>query len=149
MPRTNAPASRVQVYIADPKVAKALEREARVAQVPISQAAGRAISRGLQQSPQADAEDRVLHLDRALRDHMRSTARDMQIVQELLIEVARAFFLRLPDAVLDQDPTVQAAVDRRIERLLDATASRIVAGRTRVEEDGGVGREERAFGPSA
>lgn len=61
---------------------------------------------------------------------MRSTARDMQIVQELLIEVARAFFLRLPDAVVDEDPTVQAAVDRRIERLLDATAARIVAGRT-------------------
>jgi len=53
----------------------------------------------------------------------------MQIVQEVLIEVARAMFLRLPDAVADQDPTVQAAVDRRIDRLLDAAASRIVQGR--------------------
>lgn len=76
---------------------------------------------------------------------MRSTARDMQIVQELLIEVARAFFLRLPDAVVDQDPTVQAAVDRRIERLLDATAARIVAGRTATETVAG---ERRSFGPS-
>ena len=57
----------------------------------------------------------------------------MQIVQELLIEVAKAFFLRLPDAVVDEDPTVQAAVERRIERLLDATAARIVSGR----RDGG------------
>ncbi len=73
---------------------------------------------------------------------MRSTARDMQIVQELLIEVARAFFVRLPDAIVDEDPTVQAAVDRRIERLLDATAARIVAGR----RERPVPDEERSFG---
>ncbi|MFN7110073.1 MAG: hypothetical protein ACK4M2_00430 [Brevundimonas sp.] len=99
--------------------------------MPLSQAAGRAISRGLQKSPQADPEDRLLQLERSLRGHMRATARDMQIIQELLIEVARAFFLRLPDAVVDQDPTVQAAVEARIERLLDATAARIVAGASR------------------
>jgi hypothetical protein len=118
----------VQVYLADPRVATALNREARVSKIPLSQAAGRAIVRGLQKSPQADPEDRLLRLERSLRDHMRSTARDMQIVQELMVELARAFFLRLPDAVVDEDPTVQAAVDRRIERLLDATAARIVAG---------------------
>ena len=66
---------------------------------------------------------------------MRSTARDMQIVQELLVEVARAFFLRLPDAVIDNDPTVQAAVERRIERLLDATAARIVSGGSRAHRE--------------
>ena len=66
----------------------------------------------------------------------------MQIVQELLIEVARAFFVRLPDAIVDEDPTVQAAVDRRIERLLDATAARIVAGRT----DRSLPDEDRPFG---
>lgn len=59
---------------------------------------------------------------------MRSTARDVQIIQELLIEVARAFFLRLPDAVTDQDPVARAAVDRRIEKLLDDTAARLIAG---------------------
>ena len=150
MPRTNAPASRVQVYLTDPKVAKALDREARAGRMPLSQAAGRAITRGLQKSPQADPEDRLLYLERSLRDHMRSTARDMQIVQELLIEVARAFFLRLPDAIVDQDPTVQAAVDRRIERLLDATAARIVAGRTPSEGDADpVSQEDRSFDPLA
>lgn len=66
----------------------------------------------------------------------------MQIVQELLIEVARAFFVRLPDAIVDEDPTVQAAVDRRIERLLDATAARIVAGRT----ERPLPDEDRSFG---
>lgn len=149
MRRTNAPASRVQVYLSDPKVAKALDREAKVGRMPLSQAAGRAILRGLQKSPHADPEDRLLFLDRSLRDHMRATSRDMQIVQELLIEVARAFFLRLPDAVVDQDPTVQAAVDRRIERLLDATAARIVAGSRRPEDAGATAVEDRSFDPPA
>lgn len=144
MTRNNPQTARVQVYLTDPKLATALNREARAGRMPLSQAAGRAISRGLQKSPHADPEDRLLQLERSLRDHMRSTARDMQIVQELLIEVARAFFLRLPDAVVDQDPTVQAAVDRRIERLLDATAARIVAGRTATETVAG---EPRSFDP--
>lgn len=129
MTRRDAPATRVQVYINDPKVVSSLNREARVGRIALSQAAGQAIVRGLIRSPKADPDDRLLNLERSLRDHMRSTGRDMQIVQELLIEVAKAFFLRLPDAVADEDPTVQAAVDRRIERLLDATAARIVSGR--------------------
>lgn len=128
MTRRSVSTCRVQVYLNDPKVMTSLNREARAGKIPLSQAAGRAIARGLQKSPHADPDDRLLTLEQSLRGHMRSTARDMQIVQELLIEVARAFFLRLPDAVVDQDPTVQAAVERRIERLLDATAARIVAG---------------------
>ena len=146
MPRRTNPAARVQVYLTDPKVFAALNREARAARTPLSQAAGRAIARGLATSAQADPDDRLLALDRALRDHMRSTARDMQIVQELLVEVARAFFLRLPDALVDQDETVQAAVDRRIEGLLDATASRIVAGQRRAE-GASVRGESRSFDP--
>jgi len=145
MARTNRQTSRVQVYLNDPKIVSGLNREARSGRMPLSQAAGRAIARGLLKSPQADPEDRLLQLERSLRDHMRSTARDMQIVQELLIEVARAFFLRLPDAVVDQDPTVQAAVDRRIERLLDATAARIVAGRSDRDAAAGPSREPRSF----
>jgi len=147
MARTNRQTSRVQVYLNDPKIVSGLNREARSGRMPLSQAAGRAIARGLLKSPQADPEDRLLQLERSLRDHMRSTARDMQIVQELLIEVARAFFLRLPDAVVDQDPTVQAAVDRRIERLLDATAARIVAGRSDRDAAVGPAREPRSFDP--
>jgi hypothetical protein len=134
MTRKDVPTARVQVYLTDAKVIAGLNREARAAKVPLSQAAGRAIARGLQQSPAADPEDRLLRLERALRDHMRATGRDMQIVQELLVEVARAFFLRLPDVLADEDPTVQAAVERRIERLLDATASRIVSGERKARE---------------
>ena len=129
MSRREKLATRVQVYLNDPKVVSSLNREARTGRIALSQAAGQAIVRGLLKSPRADPEDRLLNLERSLRDHMRSTGRDMQIVQELLIEVAKAFFLRLPDALADEDPTVQAAVDRRIERLLDATAARIVSGR--------------------
>lgn len=135
MTRKAAASCRVQVYLSDPKVVTGLNREARAGRMALSQAAGRAIARGLQHNPRADPEDRLETLERSLRDHMRSTARDMQIVQELLVEVARALFLRLPDAVIDEDPTVQAAVDRRIERLLDDTAARIVAGSRRREND--------------
>lgn len=147
MPGHDAPATRVQVYLTDPRVIAALKREARTANIPLSQAAGRVIGKGLARSLPADPEDRLLQLDRALRDHMRSTARDVQIIQELLIEVARAFFLRLPDAVTDQDPVVRAAVDRRIERLLDDTAARLVAGSRSQRQE--VQSEGRSFQPGA
>lgn len=52
----------------------------------------------------------------------------------------------LRDEWIAEDPTVQAAVDRRIERLLDATAARIVAGRA--ERPGPVPPEDRSFGPA-
>lgn len=136
---------RVQVYLNDPKVIASLSREAKAGRVSVSQAAGHAIARGLQSSPRADPDDRLLALEQSLRGHMRSTRQDMQIIQELVVEVARALFLRLPDSVVDQDPTVQAAVARRIERLLDDTAARIVSARPGRSADGRVA-EERAFG---
>ncbi len=79
-------ATRVQVYLTDPRVVAALQREARSANIPISQAAGRSLAKGLARSLPADPDDRLLQLDRALRDHMRSTARDVQIIQELVVE---------------------------------------------------------------
>lgn len=126
-PRT----ARVQVYLTDPRVVAALNRQARQARIPLSQAAGLAIARGLERNLPVDPDDRLLKLELAFRDHMRATARDMAIVQELVVEIARAFFLRLPDTFADSDPTIQAAVERRIEVLLDATAARIVAGGSR------------------
>lgn len=129
------PTPRVQVYFENPKTELALRREARANRVTLSRAAEQAIARGLQRRPAADPEDRLLSLDRALRDHMRATARDMTIVQEVLVEFARAFFARLPDTAADQDPLLRAAVEARIERLLDAAAARIVAGSHRGAED--------------
>ncbi|WP_313002534.1 hypothetical protein [Brevundimonas sp.] len=131
MARRGGETCRVQVYLSDPKVVTGLNREARAGRMALSQAAGRAIARGLQHNPRADPDDRLETLERAFRDHMRNAARDMQLVQELLVEMTRAVFQRLPEADLDDDPTVQAAVDRRIERMLDDTAARIMAGRMR------------------
>lgn len=131
MPRTSPKAQRVQVYITDPRIAAALAREARAGRIPVSQAAGRAIARGLAGAPRADPDDRLLKLEMGLRDHMRAMGRDMQIVQELVVELARAFFSRLPDVIADDDPTLKASVDVRIDPLLDDTAARIVAGRSR------------------
>jgi hypothetical protein len=127
MDRKDATA-RVQVYFENPKVEAALRREARGGKIPLSRAAERAIERGLLKRPGADPEDRLLALERAFRDHMRNTARDMSILQELLVEVARVFLLRLPDTPADQDPLLQAAVEARIQRLFDAVAGRIAAG---------------------
>lgn len=144
------PTPRVQVYFENPKVELALRREARAGKLTLSRAAERAIARGLQKRPNADPEDRLLNLDRALRDHMRATARDMTIVQELLVEFARAFFSRLPDTAADQDPLLRAAVEARIERLLDAAAARIVAGGTRpATEPSGPTGEARSFQAAA
>jgi hypothetical protein len=123
--RLNKPAVRVQVYFENSKLETALRREARATKVPLSRAAERAIERGLLRRPQADPEDRLLMLDRALRDHMRAQQRDMAIVQEILVEFARAFFARLPDTPADHDPLMTAAVEARIERMLDAAAFRL------------------------
>ncbi|MFT4956423.1 MAG: hypothetical protein ACI8U3_002829 [Brevundimonas sp.] len=120
--------TRVQVYLSNPRVIEALNREARVSGLSLSQTAGRAVARGLARRLTADPEDRLAVLERSLRDHMRSTRRDMQIVQELTVEIARAFFLRLPDAAVDEDPVVLAAVEVRIDRMLDAVAARLISG---------------------
>jgi hypothetical protein len=126
--RDDQPTARVQVYFENPKVETALRREARAARIPLSRAAERAIERGLAKRPSADPEDRLLNLERGFRDHMRNTARDMSIVQELLVELARTILLRLPDSPADHDPLHQAAAQARIEQMLDAAAGRIAAG---------------------
>lgn len=128
------PTPRVQVYFENPKIELALRREARAGRLTLSRAAERAIARGLQRRPTADPEDRLLNLERALRDHMRAMARDMTIVQEVQVEFARTLFTRLPDTVADQDPLLRAAVEARIERLLDAVAARIIAGGSHAAE---------------
>lgn len=127
-PVEEGPATRVQVYLRNPQAVAGLKRAARTLRLSLSETAALALTRGLHQTLAADPDDRLLALDRALRRHMSATQRDMQITQELIVELARAFFLRLPDAVIDEDPVVLASVERRIEDLLDATAARLVAG---------------------
>lgn len=126
--RDDQPTVRVQVYFENPKVEQALRREARIAKIPLSRAAEKAIERGLLKRPAGDPEDRLLNLERSFRDHMRNTARDMSIVQELLVEVARLFLQRLPDTPADHDPLLLASVEARLQRMFDAAAGRIAAG---------------------
>ena len=144
MAKKETPTCRVQVYLTDPKVVTRLNREARRDRIPLSQAAGRAMARGLQIAAQAEPEHRLLQLERSLHDHMRSNTRDMQIVQELLIEVSRALFVLPTDPSLDQNPQVQAAIDGRVERLLNAAGGRVVAARS--DRSGPASVEDGVFG---
>lgn len=125
MTRSSSNSCRVQVYLSDPRVAAALVQEAEAGGLPLSQAAGLAIMRGLQ--AESDRSERLARLEIAVDELKRGTSRDIQIVQELLIEIARAVFIRLPDTHLDQDPVVQSAVSLRVDRLLDSAAARIIA----------------------
>ena len=127
--RKGRAATRIQVYLHDPKLVAALKREARSAKQSVSEAAGHTLARGMQGRVSADPQDRLLQLERRLSDHMRLTSRDLQIIEEILIELARALFARLPDSHADEDPTTRAAVERRIERLLDRAAAGVVKGR--------------------
>lgn len=135
MPRgSDKPTPRVQVYFENPKTELALRREARAHRVTLSRAAEQAISRGLARRPNADPEDRLLAMERGLRDHMRAMARDMTIVQELVVELARTTFLKLPESAEERDPLFRAVADQRVERFLDKVAARIVAGGSRALE---------------
>lgn len=135
MPAKDPVTVRVQVYLTDPRVIAALNREAKATKQPLSQAAGRAIARGLKKSLPADPDDRLLQLDRHIRDHVRSASRDMQVMQEVQVETLRELFQRLPEVASDRDPVVQAAADRRIERVLDRVAERMVRGKPANERD--------------
>jgi hypothetical protein len=128
MSKRDQPTVRVQVYFENPKIEAALRREARVAKVSVSRAAEAAIQRGLLKRPAADPEDRLLSLDRALRDHMRSQQRDMTIVQELVVGLARVMFTRVPKTTLDEDTLHRAAVEADVHHLLDAVAATITGG---------------------
>lgn len=147
--RDERPTPRVQVYFENPKIEVALRREARAGKLTLSRAAEQAIARGLHRRPTADPEDRLLAMETALRDHMRSTARDMAIIQEILVEFARAFFARLPDIEADYDPLLRASVEARIERMLDAAAASIVSRPRRGENGERAAPEARSFNGTA
>ena len=124
---TRVAATRVQVYVNDPRVSAALKREARVAGLSLSQAAGRALARGLARRPTAEPEDRLQALERALHDHRRLAHRDMQVLQELLVDLARAAFLRPPAAAAREDATDPRSVARGIQRRVHDSSARPIA----------------------
>lgn len=118
---------RITVNLLDGRTRTALEREAKAAGVSLSRAAERALARGLRAGA-ADADDRLLALERRLSDHMRLTARDLAIGQELTVGLARALYLRLPSRPSELDGDRARAAELEVRRLLDDAAERLVRG---------------------
>ena len=113
------PFERLTINLPDGPVLGAIKREAERGHLSLSQAGLKALERGVRRAP-ADMEDRLLLLEHSLRDHMRITARDFALTQELMAGVARLLCERLP-------PSNQSALDRRIaERDVEALLARVV-----------------------
>jgi hypothetical protein len=119
---------RITVNIPRGTLLQRLKREASVSGASISATAVRALARGL--AGKGDAEDRLLKLERRLGDHMKASARDAMIQQELLVVVARTLLLH---GGFDEDAseTMEMRVDAMIERMLARVLANITAGRVR------------------
>jgi hypothetical protein len=141
--------ARVQVYFHNPKILAALRRSARGEKVSLSRAAERAISAGLSLTMLEIRPIGRLSSERLEITHDEPRAISAKIgVQQLLVEFARAFFLRLPDAPRDEDPVIQAVAQARIEGLLSAAVGRIVAGsQAHLQADEPSGARTKAFVP--
>jgi hypothetical protein len=123
---------RLTINLPDGPVLGAIKREAERGHLSLSQAGLKALERGVRRAP-ADVEDRLLQLERSLRDHMRLTARDFALTQELMAGVARLLCERLP-------PMGSSALDRRIaERDVEALLARVVrevaSGKAKARQD--------------
>jgi hypothetical protein len=125
------PTTRVQVYFEDSRVAQAPAEESAAAGASLSRTAERIITRGLSRRLAGDPEDRLLAVERAIRDHGRAMARDMTFVQELMAQFARELFTVLPERPGDRDPLYQAAVEARVQRFIDATVAQIIGAGVR------------------
>lgn len=119
---------RVTVNIPRGTLLQRLKREAAASGASVSATAVRALARGL--AGKGDAEDRLLKLERRLGDHMKASARDAMIQQELLVVVARTLLLH---GSFDEDTseTMEMRVDAMIERMLARVLANITADRVR------------------
>jgi hypothetical protein len=119
--------TRLQVYLTKAHVRNALEREAKAAGTSLSQTACAMIERGLRGKIEPDADNRLQTLERRLSDHMRTSSRDLMIIEEMIFSTLKIIMTRFPqDASLD-DPTYQAAIDIKLSAILDEVARRIGA----------------------
>ena len=96
--KSTVPPSRLQVYLGNDNLGAALEREAKINRISLSQAAALMIARGLKSRISADPNDRLLVLERRLSDHMRLSARDFVIIEEMLFVSLRIMMSRFPEA---------------------------------------------------
>lgn len=117
--------TRLQVYLTRAEVASALQREATARKMSLSQAASAMIERGLRGKIEPDADNRLLTLERRLSDHMRTSSRDLMIIEEMIFSTLKVLMTRFPQDVSLEDPTYQAAIDAKMSTILDEVARRI------------------------
>jgi hypothetical protein len=117
--------TRLQVYVTRAEVNAALQREAQARKMSLSQAASAMIERGLRGRIEPDADNRLLNLERRLSDHMRTSSRDLMIIEEMIFSTLKVLMTRFPHDVSLEDPTYQAAIDAKMSGILDDVARRI------------------------
>lgn len=100
----------------------------------LSQAAEAVLERGLRGLVEADADDRLLTLERRLSDHMRLTARDLFMLEELTFIALRTLISRLPEHPAEQEASYRAGVDMAMEAVLDELSRKVRAGRLQFEQ---------------
>jgi hypothetical protein len=123
--KSKVPPSRLQVYLGDEAIGAALDREAKVNRISLSQAAVMMIQRGLKNRISADPADRLLVLERRLSDHMRLTARDLVIIEEMLFVSLRMMLSRFPEAEEEKSGPYQASVEASLQVMMGEVAERV------------------------
>lgn len=131
---TRSVPTKVQVYLSRPGLGAALAREAGLRKMSLSQAAEAVLERGLRGRVEADADDRLLTLERRLSDHMRLTARDLFMLEELTFIALRTLISRLPEHPAEQEASYRAGVDMAMEAVLDELSRKVRAGRLQFEQ---------------
>lgn len=127
------PPAKVQVYLSKAGLGAALEREAKARRISLSQAAEAILERGLKGKIEADPGDRLLAIERRLSDHMRLTARDLFVVEEMLFIALRTIISRLPEHPQERDPDYRAEIDISMDEFMDELSRKVRQGRMQFE----------------
>jgi hypothetical protein len=133
VPSFKPPPSKVQVYLSKTGLGAALEREAKMRRLSLSQTAEAILERGLKGKIEADPGDRLLMIERRLSDHMRLTARDLFVVEEMLFIALRTMISRLPEHPREQSDDYRAEVNIAMDQLLDELSRKVRQGRMQFE----------------
>jgi hypothetical protein len=123
--KSKVPPSRLQVYLGDENMGAALEREAKVNRISLSQAAALMIAKGLKSRISADPHDRLLTLERRLSDHMRLSSRDFIIIEEMLFVTLKILVSRFPEADEERSAPYRASVENSLQVLMGEVAERV------------------------
>lgn len=123
--KSKVPPSRLQVYLGDENMGAALEREARVNRISLSQAAALMIAKGLKGRISADPHDRLLALERRLTEHVRLSSRDFIIIEEMLFVTLKILVSRFPEADEERSAPYRASVENSLQVLMGEVAERV------------------------